>query len=125
MASLERSTLAAAAIAALAAALGACKDDKPVSDADARQLFSTTCARCHGPEGTGGPPAAAGAPSPRNFHDAEFQKSRSDADIVRTITGGKPPGMPAFGGTLTEGQIQGVMHVVRSFDPAKAGAEKK
>jgi mono/diheme cytochrome c family protein len=105
----------------------ACKDKNngPVPVAEARQQFANVCARCHGAEGTGGPPAGEGAPAPRNFHDKDFQKARTDADIVRVISGGKPPGMPAFGGMLNDAQIQGLVGVVRSFGAEQGASAAK
>lgn len=101
----------------------ACEKKNP-SETEAQAQFAQTCARCHGTEGTGGVPAGVGAPAPRNFHDATFQATRTDEDIHRTISRGKPPGMPAFAGMFSDAQIRGLVGVVRSFDPSqqKAGS---
>ena len=53
---------------------------------EAHEIFMQRCATCHGQFGRGdGPGAAALAVKPRNYSDATWQKSVSDADIERTI----------------------------------------
>lgn len=113
-------------LVATAAFLGTGCEKKALSkEAEAKEQFASVCARCHGPEGTGGPPAGAGAPAPRNFHDPGFHNTRTDEDIKRTIRQGKPPGMPAFGGMFSDDQVRGLVGVVRSFDPDHRGAAKQ
>jgi mono/diheme cytochrome c family protein len=78
------------------------------------QIFSAICSRCHGAEGFGG----VGKPPPRNFHDAAFQASRTDADIMNDIHNGRSNGaMPAFGKTFTDEQVRQLVAKVRSFNP--------
>jgi len=77
------------------------------------------CARCHGAEGTGGPPLASGQ-APRNFHDAAFQASRSDDDLRATIRGGKPPGMPSFAAVFSDRELDLLVAQIRSFDPGRS-----
>lgn len=68
--------------------------------AEARQIFDTRCATCHGPEGRGDGPGSAGlSPKPRNFQDADWQASVSDAHIEQIVlyggaAVGKSPTMP-------------------------------
>ena len=83
--------------------------------ADAEQAFSAICAKCHGSDGKGGL-AAAGANAPRNFCDAEFQKSRTDDDLKQVIRKGKG-GMPAFGNSFTDAELAGLVLKLRSFAP--------
>ena len=80
----------------------------------ASEIYAGVCARCHG-AGGGGSVALPGLPAPRDFHDATFQASRSDAELKKTIREGKPPGMPAFGGALDDAQLAGLVAQVRSF----------
>ena len=55
-------------------------------DAEARQIFAGRCAVCHGATGIGdGAGAAALNPRPRNFHDATWQASVTDAQIENII----------------------------------------
>ena len=72
-------------------------------------LWMRNCALCHGAEGTGGQQAAI------NFTSPQWQDSLDDAQIARTIAGGKPPTMPAFADLLTPEQIQELVKQVRTF----------
>jgi mono/diheme cytochrome c family protein len=57
--------------------------------AEARHIFDTRCAVCHGTVGKGdGPGSAALNPKPRAFGDATWQKSVDDAHIAKTIVEG-------------------------------------
>jgi mono/diheme cytochrome c family protein len=68
--------------------------------AEARQIFESRCVTCHGPQGAGDGPASAGlVPPPRNFRDAAWQRSVSDAHIEKIVLQGgaavgKSPLMP-------------------------------
>jgi cytochrome c553 len=67
---------------------------------EANELFRSFCANCHGLEGTGNGPTAAGFEvKPRNYTDAKWQASVTDEDIKKTIVMGgaavgKSPLMP-------------------------------
>lgn len=69
--------------------------------AEARQYFKTKCVVCHGESGKGdGPGAAALVPKPRDYTNAEWQRSVTDEQLKKTIllggaAVGKSPGMPA------------------------------
>lgn len=69
--------------------------------AQAKTLFQTRCVICHGENGKGdGPTAQALNPKPRDYTDAEWQKSVTDEQLAKTIVGGgqavgKSPLMPA------------------------------
>jgi len=55
----------------------------------AKQLYAEQCASCHGAEGFGDGPAAAGMePPPINFHDIERYKQRTLFGLYSTITQG-------------------------------------
>jgi cytochrome c oxidase cbb3-type subunit 3 len=104
-------------IAALVVAFGTgC--EKKADAAQGQNLFATTCARCHGPDGTGGDPLAEGGPPARNFHDRAFQAARTDEQIKLTIMNGKGTGMPAFGTAFDGAQLNALVAHVRSFDHA-------
>ncbi len=56
---------------------------------EAQQIFSTRCAACHGAQGYGDGPGAAGLdPKPRNYHDTAWQDSVTDAEIESVIVYG-------------------------------------
>jgi mono/diheme cytochrome c family protein len=68
--------------------------------AEARQIFESRCATCHGPQGAGDGPASAGlVPKPRNLRDAAWQSSVTDSHIEKIVqyggsAVGKSPAMP-------------------------------
>jgi cytochrome c oxidase cbb3-type subunit 3 len=72
-------------------------------------LWVRNCAACHGSNGQGGMQVAL------NFTTAEWQSNIDDAQIARTIAGGKPPTMPAFADLLTQEQIAELVKHVRAF----------
>jgi mono/diheme cytochrome c family protein len=114
----------AAHSSALVIALGfACVgcEKKAVDPTLGKTLFASACARCHGAEGAGGLPLFDGGPSPRNFHDHAFHASHTDEQIKLTIVNGKGVGMPPFGTTFTDSQLDALVAHVRGFDPEKSG----
>ena len=77
-------------------------------------LFMEYCVKCHGEDGTAKTPKGKQLMA-RDFTDAEWQSSKSDADLVKTITKGGED-MPAFGKKLTKEQIESlVKEDVRGF----------
>jgi mono/diheme cytochrome c family protein len=108
-------------IAVLAALPGAgCKRREIEGDshAEARHLYDSTCAICHGRDGRGGVPAAEGRPAPRNFRDAAFQASRTDSDLKKVIREGKGP-MPPYAPLFDDAQLTLLVAYIRSFNPEK------
>jgi mono/diheme cytochrome c family protein len=91
---------AAAAPGSAAAPAGADGAAPTAAQQAARQLFATTCAMCHGPEGRGDGPASANLnPPPRNYSDKAWQASVADEDLRKIIVEGgvgvgKSPTMP-------------------------------
>ena len=61
-------------------------------------LFQINCASCHGPEGLGNGPRAAGlTPPPRNYHTEKFKFGNDLVSIHNTIMKGSPgTSMPSF-----------------------------
>jgi mono/diheme cytochrome c family protein len=104
----------------LSGANAGCQKKAP-DPAQGKNLFVSTCARCHGPEGNGGLPLFDGGPSPRDFHDRAFHASHTDEQIKLTIVNGKGIGMPPFGTTFTDSQLDALVAHVRTFDPEKSG----
>jgi mono/diheme cytochrome c family protein len=95
--------------------LGCSKGPPPSPETEEEDLFHTACVRCHGKDGTGGPPDSLGHPGPRNFTDPAFQRSRTDDQLRLAIEDGNR-GMPAFGAVLTPRQIDMMIAHVRKFD---------
>jgi mono/diheme cytochrome c family protein len=102
-----------------AAAVVGCKQKTEGGASQAREMFVNTCSRCHGADGTGGPPAFEGGPSPRNFHDHDFHQSRTDEQLKQTIKTGKGSGMPAFAGMFDDAQLTLLVGHIRSLDDKK------
>ncbi len=107
-----------AALATLAlATVVACHDGgKGVQRSEDDEIFHNVCARCHGPDGTGGPPDPLGNPGPKNFTDPAFQASVTDAQIKNAIENGNR-GMPAFGAVFTPAEVNLLVRRVRRFAP--------
>jgi len=83
------------------------------STVNASDTYQRACARCHGERGRGGSVSLDGA-SPRDFTDAAWQASFSDAQIAETVRMGKGA-MPSFESVLSPEEIVAVTGVVRSF----------
>jgi mono/diheme cytochrome c family protein len=90
--------------------------------ADPKDMFKTRCVPCHGDSGHGdGPAAAALNPKPRNYSDAEWQKSVTDEQIKKTImyggaAVGKSPIMPASPDLESQPAVlDGLVKIVRGF----------
>jgi mono/diheme cytochrome c family protein len=96
--------------------------------AKGKETFKTFCVTCHGESGKGDGPGAQGlTPSPRDFTKGEFKfdankngKTGEDADLKLVISKGPgefggAPFMPAWGGTLSDADIDNVIAVIRSL----------
>jgi kynurenine formamidase/cytochrome c5 len=77
---------------------------------DASQLFSENCAVCHGPNGRG----AVKMPNLPDFTDPAFHKSRTDEQLIESVTNGKGL-MTPFGDALKPEEIRKLVAYVRSF----------
>jgi len=77
-----------------------------------------TCYLCHGEDGEGYGPEAAGLdPPPTNLTDATFQAARTDGELMWVLRHGiANTNMPAFVGKgLTEEEGWAVIHYIRSL----------
>ncbi len=92
---------------------------KPQAPGQAK--FEQFCSPCHGMNGKAdGPGAAALNPKPRNFTDVAWQNKTDDARIHKVIKeGGASVGlsanMAAWGGSLSDQEIDEVIKWVRQF----------
>lgn len=98
----------------------------PEARQEARQIFSTRCAVCHGAEGRGDGPGGAGlTPRPRNYHDTAWQDSVTDEEIEQAIVYGgaavgRSPGMvgnPDLGSKPAV--VAALREIVRNFGKQK------
>ena len=88
-------------------------------------IYQAFCATCHGAEGRGDGPAAAGLnPPPANLADAGMMSGLTDGFLFWRVsegmmaTGTGASAMPAFGMMLDEAQIWQVIAYVRTFTAA-------
>jgi mono/diheme cytochrome c family protein len=92
----------------------ACRPQKATPDSgfDGAALYATACVKCHGPSGHADTPEgrAAGA---RDLTRDEARRM-SDAEIAHQITVGRGK-MPAFGGALSEGEVEALVQYVRKL----------
>jgi glucose/arabinose dehydrogenase len=125
----ERAVETAAADAAKAAAARG-GPVVAVSLVQARTLYGTNCARCHGLDGKGdGPDSQKLGDYVPNFHDPNFQRWMTDDAIRAVLKGGGPaigrgPQMPPWAGILSPAEIEGMKNLVRSWAP-KDGEKPK
>jgi len=80
-----------------------------------KQLFSASCAQCHGNDGTGGG-------SGPTLNSSQFLKTTSNQQIIALVSGGvSGTEMPAwgidYGGTFTDEQVRQVTAYLRSLEP--------
>lgn len=101
------------------AALHAAASRASPADASAgSRIFAAKCAGCHGAEGKGG-----GAMKTPNFTNPAVQAALPDAAVVKVVGEGKPgTAMPAWGGTLSEAEINSVAAFVKSLGETKKPA---
>ena len=85
----------------------------------AESLYLGLCATCHGPDGRGSWRAALFLVRPGNLADGEQIGRRSDQYLFDIIKhGGAPigrPGMPAFGATISDAEIEELTRYVRGL----------
>jgi mono/diheme cytochrome c family protein len=87
-------------------------------------VFKNRCVPCHGESGKGdGPASAALNPKPRNYLDAEWQKTITDEDLKKTIlyggaAVGKSAAMPSHPDLESKPEVlNGLIKVIRDFAP--------
>jgi mono/diheme cytochrome c family protein len=86
--------------------------------AEAKHLYDSVCAKCHGSDGRGGVPAMEGLAPPRNFTDPVFHGSRTDDQLRQAIVHGKGA-MPPFKALFDDQQLTLLVAYVRGFNPKK------
>jgi len=86
-----------------------------------RDLYLTSCANCHGPDGTGLQASQVGLPIvPPDFTESSFASREPAADWAGIVTHGGPLRgfdqlMPAFGDALTRDEIDLILEYVQTF----------
>ena len=90
--------------------------------AEGKQVFEANCVPCHGADGRGDGPRAAGLnPPPRNYTSGKFKFGTSVLAMYHTVTNGSPgTSMPSFV-ALTPEERMAVVHFIRgTFIPKPA-----
>jgi cytochrome c oxidase cbb3-type subunit 3 len=72
-----------------------------------KQLYGNLCAACHGENGKGsvGP----------DLTKSKYIYGKSRIDIAKSITEGRPNGMPAFNGQINPEQVEGLVEFLLSL----------
>jgi cytochrome c oxidase cbb3-type subunit 3 len=80
--------------------------------ADGQQVFMQICAACHKPDGSGlvGP----------SLVDPYWKYGDSDAELFRSVTEGRPAGMPAWGAQLGGEKIWRVLAFMETLPESEA-----
>ena len=92
-----------------------------LSAAEPAAIFRDTCSVCHGPGGKGDGPSSQGLePKPADFTDCQRMAKDSDDVLFKIIkSGGQSAGrstvMPAWGDSLSEPQIRGLVQFIRGL----------
>jgi len=119
-----RRSAVVAAVALLAipcAAASRAHEPEPGPPRTGEQIFRSTCAACHGADGTGTPQTTVGFAIPLpDFSDCKFSNTETDADWTAVVRDGGPVRgfsriMPAFRDLLTPEEIRRVVGYLRSF----------
>src|ERR1700741_4724474 len=104
------------ALAMLMPATIATVDAAPADEAE-ETTFKSSCAMCHGADGSGNTPVGKSMQIP-DLHSAQVQ-SQSDAQLAGAISDGKN-NMPPFKGSLSPDQIHDLVTHVRQLAQKKA-----
>ncbi len=70
-------------------------------------LYKQHCEKCHGPEGSGGV-----CP---NLTDGDWKYGGSDGDVFKSISDGRPGGMPQWKGIIEKDGIWKIIAYVRTL----------
>jgi cytochrome c oxidase cbb3-type subunit 3 len=84
---------------------------------DGVELFASKCAKCHGQDGRGTPKYL--KKGQKDFTDAQWQKSRTDAQLTKAVVEGKGDFMPAWKDKLSAEEIKALVGQIRAFGKKK------
>ena len=105
--------LAGIAVVGLSAQAAHAQGVTPVDQG--RAIYHGHCAGCHGVDGGGDGPAAAGmTPAPTNFKTAT-PSTLTDNTIQQAVLVGKPPVMRGYATILTASEINAVVDYLRTL----------
>lgn len=84
---------------------------KPRVDEGSTLFVSYNCMDCHGADGSGGMGPSLG--------DGRWHFGGTDGDVFQSIYEGRPDGMPAWGGRISDEQIWALVSYVQSLGVGK------
>ncbi|TAN22959.1 MAG: c-type cytochrome [Acidobacteria bacterium] len=89
---------------------------------EGKEVYASNCVPCHGEDGYGNGPRAAGLnPPPRNYHSGKFRYGTSVLTLYHTVTNGSPgTAMPSFVALSPEERMAVVHYVRTDFIPKAA-----
>ncbi len=92
-----------------AAGTGAASGGETIEErvAAGKKLFGSLCVGCHGKDARGGV-----CP---DLTVSTFKYGKSRSNVTKTITEGRPGGMPTFGGRIEKAQIESLVEFVLSL----------
>jgi len=90
------------------AAVGSPPDSKTETVSEGAEIFRQNCQVCHGESGKGD--------ICPNLTDKMWKYGDSDAQLLETISKGRPGGMPAWESKLGEEKIKWVISYIRSIN---------
>jgi cytochrome c oxidase cbb3-type subunit 3 len=100
---------------------GGFSPSSPLASEKAASLYKDLCASCHGAKGRGdGTAAAALNPKPKDFTDCKVMAKDSDEILSKIIkegslSVGRSPMMPAWGGALNDQQVRDLVSYIRGL----------
>ena len=84
----------------------------------AGHLYRQYCLKCHGPDGTGNA-VRDQQPKIPDFTKAQWQKTRSNPQLLVSIREGKGTMMPPFGDRLSDHQVSDLVAYIRAYGKSK------
>jgi cytochrome c5 len=84
---------------------------------DGAGLFAANCAKCHGQDGRGIPKYL--KKGQKDFTDIKWQKSRTDAQLTKTIADGKGEYMPPWKDKFSAEEIKALVDKIRDLGKEK------
>ncbi|MFV8754146.1 c-type cytochrome [Nannocystaceae bacterium ST9] len=102
------------------APLGCSNAAGPEREMSGKATFDRHCARCHGLDGRPTPIA----PTARDLTNRKYVDELGDRRIEMAIMGGRPPGMPAFGGQFSAIEMDLLVSYVRSLSNPTLGPQR-